>query len=238
MFCFLAGRNIHQCEVIQSQSSNAFLYLCRNFPKKIFEYYSELFPFLCQLYRNEFQSNKVIASMTIDEQTSPTLKLLDAAQMLFYQKFSDQTVLENQHLEDFYQLVKPIYEIFNVSLTAQSVGEFIEYLDLYPNQNSTLRYRRRNLMLALHCLCLLLRFSKQEQGRNIHLHAKIALSLRPIFFDFILKITQFCNQFYDPQINPYYERLKVNLTYSETEKQLYLGTYESNNMFKATITST
>lgn len=176
--------------------------------------------------------------MTVDEQTSPTLKLLDAAQMLLYQKFSDQTMIENQHLEDFYQLVKPIYEIFNVSLTVQSVGEFIEYLDLNTNQISAIRYRRRNLMLALHCLCLLLRVSKQEQGRNIHLHEKIALSLRQIFFDFILKMTQFCNQLYDPQINPYYERLKSNLTYSETEKQLYLGTYESNNMFKATITST
>lgn len=234
----LAGRNVHQCEVIQSQSANAFLYLCRNFPKKLFEYYSELFPFLCRLYQNEFQSMKTIVSMIVDEQTSSTLKLLDAAQMLFYERFSDQTVIENTHLEDFYQLVKPIYEIFNVSLTAQSVGEFIDYLDLCTNQNPTGRYRRRNLMLALHCLCLLLRFSKQEQGRNGQLHTKITLALRPIFFDFILKMTQFCNQLYDPQINPYYERLKANLTYSETEKQLYLGTYESNNMFKATITST
>ena len=238
MIFLLAGRNAHQCEVIQSQSSNAFLYLCRNFPKKMFEYYSELFPFLCRLYQNEFQSMKTIVSMVVDEQTSPTLKLLDAAQMLFYEKFSDQTVIENQHLEDFYQLLKPIYEIFNVSLTAQSVGEFIDYLDLCSNQNPAGRYRRRNLMLAVHCLCLLLRFSKQEQGRNGQLHSKITLSLRPIFFDFILKMTQFCNQLYDPQINPYYERLKSNLTYSETEKQLYLGTYESNNMFKATITST
>jgi hypothetical protein len=39
-------------------------------------------------------------------------------------------------------------------------------------------------------------------------------------------------------MNPFYETLKINLTYSETEKQLYLGTYESNNMAKATITST
>jgi hypothetical protein len=231
LFLFLAGRNPSQCEVIQSQSSNAFLYLCKNFPKKMLEYYSELFPFICQLYKNEFQSTKTSLAITIDEQTSSTLKLLDAAQILFYQKSSDQ-------LEDFYELVKPIYEVLNSSLTAESLGGFIEYLDLCSNQINSIRYRRRNLMLALHCLCLLLRHSKQEQQNNIHLHSKISLVLRPILFDSIVKLTQFCNQFYDQQLNPFYAILKDNLTYSETERQLYLGTYESNNLAKTTITST
>jgi hypothetical protein len=101
-----------------------------------------------------------------------------------------------------------------------------------------IRYRRRNLMLALHCLCLLLRYSKQQQQLNINLHTKISFCLRPILFDHIVKVTQFCNQLYDRQINSFYDILKDNLTYSDTEKQLYLGTYESNNMAKATITST
>jgi hypothetical protein len=94
-------------------------------------------------------------------------------------------------------------------------------------------------MLALHCLCLLIRYSKQQQQQiNVIIRSKIAICLRPILFDYILKVTQFCNQLYDRQMNPFYELLKMNLTYSETEKQLYLGTYESNNMAKATITST
>jgi hypothetical protein len=195
------------------------------------EYYSELFPFICQLYKTEFQSTKISLSITIDEQTSSTLKLLDAAQILFYQKSSDQ-------LDDLYELIKPIYEILNILLTMKSLGEFIDYLDLCSNQINSIRYRRRNLMLALHCLCLLLRYSKQEQQNNIHLHSKIALSLRPILFDSIVKLTQFCNQLYDQQLNPFYAILKTNLTYSETERQLYLGTYESNNLAKATIIST
>ena len=227
----IGGRNPNQCEVIKSQASNAFLYLCKNFPKKMLEYYSELYPFICQLYRTEFQSTKTSVSITVDEQTSSTLKLLDAAQILFYQKSSEQ-------LEDFYELVKPIYEILNVSLTAESLGGFIEYLDLCSNQINSTRYRRRNLMLALHCLCLLLRYSKQEQQNNLHLHSKIAVSLRSILFDSIVKLTQFCNQLYDQQLNPYYSILKANLTYSETERQLYLGTYESNNLAKTTITLT
>ena len=202
------------------------------------DYYSELYPFICQLYKNEFQLTKTSFSTIVDEQSSSTLKLLDAAQILFYQKFSEQTTIDQQQLEDFYELVKPIYEIFRVSLTAESLGGFIEYLDLCSNPSNTIRYRRRNLMLALHCLCLLIRSSKQEQQKNVQLHSKISLSLRPILFESILKIAQFCNQLYDPQLNPFYEILKPNLTYSETEKQLYLGTYESNNMAKATITST
>ncbi len=203
------------------------------------DYYSELFPFICQLYKNEFELTKTSLSITIDELSSPTLKLLDAAQILFYYKLiqnNDQT-----QLEGFYELVKPIYEILNISLTTDSLTGFIEYLDLCSNginDRNLIRYRRRNLMLALHCLCLLLRYSKQQQQLNINLPSKISFCLRPILFDHILKVTQFCNQLYDRQINPFYDILKANLTYSDTEKQLYLGTYESNNMAKATITST
>ncbi len=239
----LDGTDINQCEIIQTQSSNAFLYLCKNFTSKIIEYYSELFPFICQLYKNEFQITKTSLSITIDELSSPTLKLLDAAQILFYYKFIHitTTTIDNNQLEDFYQLVKPIYDILNISLTADSLNNFIEYLDLCLNRNihmNIIRYRRRNLMLALHCLCLLLRYSKQQQQLNINLHTKISFCLRPILFDHIVKVTQFCNQLYDRQINSFYDILKDNLTYSDTEKQLYLGTYESNNMAKATITST
>ena len=79
---------------------------------------------------------------------------------------------------------------------------------------------------------------QQQQQLDVNLHSKIAVCLRPILFDHILKVTQFVNQLYDRQINPFYETLKNNLTYSDTERQLYLGTYESNNMAKATITST
>jgi hypothetical protein len=220
---------------MQTQSSNAFLYLCKNFPNKIIDYYSELFPFLCSLYKNEFQLTKICLSITIDELSCPSLKLLDAMQILFYYKLSQLTTIE-----DFYELVKPIYEILNISLTADSLIDFINYLDLCSNQINhinIIRYRRRNLMLALHCLCLLLRYSKQQQ-LDVSLHSKISICLRPILFDHVLKVTQFVNQLYDRQINPFYDILKVNLTYSDTERQLYLGTYESNNMAKATITST
>ncbi len=243
MFSVLAGiTDINQCEIIQIQSSNAFLYLCKNFPVKIIDYYSELFPFICQLYKNEFELTKNFLSITIDELSCPTLKLLDAAQILFYSKLSHLTTTDNNQLEDFYELVKPIYDILNISLKVDSLTEFIEYLDLCSNRIhhiNIIRSRRRNLMLALHCLCLLLRYSKQQQQQlNINLHSKISFCLRPILFDHILKVTQFCNQLYDRQINPFYDILKSNLTYSDTEKQLYLGTYESNNMAKATITST
>jgi len=199
------------------------------------DYYSELFPFLCQLYKTEFQLTKTFLSITIDELSCPTLKLLDAIQMLFHHKL----IRDNNQFEDFYELIKPIYEILNISLTAETLTDFIEYLDLCSNRNihmNIIRYRRRNLMLALHCLCLLLRYSKQQSDTN--LRSKISICLRPILFDYIIKVTQFCNQLYDRQINPFYDILKTNLTYSETERQLYLGTYESNNMAKATITST
>ena len=225
---------------MQTQASNAFLYLCKNFTIKMMDYYSELFPFLCQLYKDEFQLTKTSLAITIDESSCSTLKLLDAAQTLLYYKLihnNDQTQLEN-----FYELVKPIYETLVTSLTADSLTSFIQYLDLSSNDTTDMniiRYRRRNLMLALHCLCLLVRYSKQQQQQlDPILRSKIAVGLRPILFDYILKVTQFCNQLYDRQINPFYEILKMNLTYSETEKQLYLGTYESNNMAKATITST
>jgi len=202
---------------------------------KMIDYYSELFPFLCQLYKTEFQLTKTFLSITIDELSCPTLKLLDAIQMLFHHKL----IRDNNQFEDFYELIKPIYEILNISLTAETLTDFIEYLDLCSNRNihmNIIRYRRRNLMLALHCLCLLLRYSKQQSDTN--LRSKISICLRPILFDYIIKVTQFCNQLYDRQINPFYDILKTNLTYSETERQLYLGTYESNNMAKATITST
>ena len=222
---------------MQIQSSNAFLYLCKNFTNKMIEYYSELFPFLCLLYKNEFQLTKICLSTTIDELSCPTLKILDAIQILFYHRLSHLTTID-----DFYELVKPIYEILNISLTADSVTSFINYLDLCSNQINhinLIRYRRRNLMLALHCLCLLLRYSKQQQQQlDANLHSKILICLRPILFEHVLKVTQFVNQLYDRQINPYYDLLKINLTYSDTERQLYLGTYESNNMAKATITST
>jgi hypothetical protein len=202
---------------------------------KMIDYYSELFPFLCQLYKTEFQLTKTFLSITIDELSCPTLKLLDAIQMLFHHKL----IRDNNQFEDFYELIKPIYEILNISLTAETLTDFIEYLDLCSNRNihmNIIRYRRRNLMLALHCLCLLLRYSKQQSDTN--LRSKISICLRSILFDYIIKVTQFCNQLYDRQINPFYDILKTNLTYSETERQLYLGTYESNNMAKATITST
>ncbi|CAF1381303.1 unnamed protein product [Adineta steineri] len=229
------GINLNECETMQTQSSNAFLYLCKNFPIKMVDYYTELYPFLCQLYKIEFQLTKTSLSITIDELSCPTLKLLDAIQMLFHQKL----LKDNNQFEDFYELIKPIYEVLNISLTAETLPEFIEYLDLCSNrvnQMNLIRYRRRNLMLALHCLCLILRYSKQQSDTN--LRSKISICLRPILSDYIIKVTQFCNQLYDRQINPFYDILKTNLTYSETERQLYLGTYESNNMAKATITST
>ena len=236
----IAGSGGNECEIMQTQASNAFLYLCKNFTVKMIDYYAELFPFLCQLYKDEFQLTKNSLSITIDESSCPTLKLLDAAQTLLYYKLIQNN--DQSQLEAFYELVKPIYETLVTSLTTDSLVSFIQYLDLCSNGTidmNIIRYRRRNLMLALHCLCLLIRYSKQQQQQlNVILRSKIAVCLRPILFDYILKLTQFCNQFYDRQINPFYETLKNNLTYSETEKQLYLGTYESNNMAKATITST
>ncbi|CAF1381593.1 unnamed protein product [Rotaria sordida] len=95
-------------------------------------------------------------------------------------------------------------------------------------------------MLALHCLCLLIHYSKQQQLNPI-IRSKITIYIRPFLFDSILKIIQFHNQLYDRHINLFYETFKINLTYSKKKKkkeQLYLGTYESNNMAKATITST
>lgn len=235
------GVHLNQCEVLQTQSSHAFLYLCKNFTPKLLEYYSELFPFLCQLYKTEFELTKNSLSITIDEQTSPTLKLLDAAQILFYQKVSHSTNIDPKQYDDYYELVKPIYEILTDSLKFESLNDFIEYYDFCSKRMqpiSVIRYRRRNLKLALHCLCLLLRLSKQEQPFQTDLHTKICFCLRTLLFEHVIKVTQFCNQLYDRQINPYYDLLKTNLTYSDTERQLYLGTYESNNMAKATISST
>ena len=206
------------------------------------DYYTELFPFLCQLYKDEFQLTKSSLSITIDESTCPGLKLLDAAQTLLYYKFLHSNGANESDIESFYELVKPIYETLVTSLAADSLSTFIQYLDLSSTgaiHLNTIRFRRRNLMLALQCLYLLIRCSKQQQQQlNVTLRSKIATCLRPILFDYMVKVTEFCNQLYDRQVNPFYETLKVNLTYSETEKQLYLGTYESNNMAKATITST
>ena len=232
--------NDNECEIMQTQSSNAFLYLCKNFTNKIINYYTELIPYLLQLYKDEFQLNKTYLSITIDESTCSTLKLLDSIQILLYYKLINTN--DDNQLEIFYELIKPIYETFVQILTNDSLISFIQYLDLCLNNtidNNIIRYRRRNLMLSLHCLCLLIRYSKQQQTQlNINIRSKISICLRPILFDYIVKITQYCNQLYDKQINPYYDILKNYLTYSETEKQLYLGTYESNNMAKATITST
>ncbi|CAF3438746.1 unnamed protein product [Rotaria socialis] len=236
----IAGGDKNQCETMQTQSSNAFLYLCKNFTAKMIEYYSELFPFLCQLYKKEFQLTKTFLSITVDELSCPTLKLLDAAQILFYHKLTHATIFDNNQLEEFYGFIKPIFEILNISLKTDTLTLFIEYLDLCSNQlesTNIIRYRRRSLMLALHCLCLILRLFKQQQ-LDFNIRSKLSICLRPILFDYILKVTQFCNQLYDRQINPSYDILKANLTYSDTERQLYLGTYESNNMAKATITST
>ncbi|CAF3541850.1 unnamed protein product [Rotaria sp. Silwood1] len=161
-------------------------------------------------------------------------------QILFFYKLNHLTTLDNNQLEDFYELIKPIYEILNISLQADTLTIFIEYLDLCSNRRepmNIIRYRRRALMLALHCLCLLLRCTKQQQ-LDANIRSKISICFRPILFDYILKVTQFCNQLYDRQINPFYDILKINLTYSDTERQLYLGTYESNNVTKATIPST
>ncbi|CAF4983732.1 unnamed protein product, partial [Rotaria sp. Silwood1] len=236
----IAGTDKNQSEVMQIQSSNAFLYLCKNFTEKIINYYSELYPFLCQLYKNEFQSTKTLLSITIDELSNPALKLIDSMQILFFYKLNHLTTLDNNQLEDFYELIKPIYEILNISLQADTLTIFIEYLDLCSNRRepmNIIRYRRRALMLALHCLCLLIRCTKQQQ-LDANIRSKISICFRPILFDYILKVTQFCNQLYDRQINPFYDILKINLTYSDTERQLYLGTYESNNVTKATIPST
>ncbi|CAF4793768.1 unnamed protein product, partial [Rotaria magnacalcarata] len=80
---------------------------------------------------------------------------LDAAQTLLYYKLihsNDQT-----QFEAFYELIKPIYETFLTSLNVDSLVPFIQYLDLCSNGTidmNVVRYRRRNLMLALHCLCL------------------------------------------------------------------------------------
>lgn len=240
--CSAAGTGNNECEIMQTQASNAFLYLCKNFTVKMMDYYTELFPFLCQLYKDEFQLTKSSVSMTIDESTCPALKLLDAAQTLLYYKFIHSNGANQSDIESFYELVKPIYETLVTSLAAESLPAFIQYLDLSSTgaiHLNTIHFRRRNLMLALHCLCLLIRYSKQQQQQlDTILRAKIATCLRPILFDYIVKAAEFCNQLYDRQANPFYETLKVNLTYSETERQLYLGTYESNNMAKATITST
>ncbi|CAF5142822.1 unnamed protein product, partial [Rotaria sp. Silwood1] len=183
---------------------------------------------------------KTLLSITIDELSNPALKLIDSMQILFFYKLNHLTTLDNNQLEDFYELIKPIYEILNISLQADTLTIFIEYLDLCSNRRepmNIIRYRRRALMLALHCLCLLLRCTKQQQ-LDANIRSKISICFRPILFDYILKVTQFCNQLYDRQINPFYDILKINLTYSDTERQLYLGTYESNNVTKATIPST
>ncbi|CAF4939693.1 unnamed protein product [Rotaria sp. Silwood1] len=62
----------------------------------------------------------------------------------------------NYHLEELYELIKSIYEILNIPLTADTLTIFIEYLDLCSNRlepMNIIRYRRTHLMLALHCLC-------------------------------------------------------------------------------------
>ena len=224
---------------MQTQSSNAFLYLCKNFTLTIAEYYSELYPFLCQLYQSEFQSTKTSLSVTIDELSCPTLKLLDAIQTLLYHRCIHAPPSDQNPMKDFYDLVRPIYEILRSSLTADALPAFIEHLDLCSNQTlqmHTVRSHRRHLMLALHCLCLLLRYSKQQQHQlPSQLRAEWCRCLRPLLFDYVLKLTQLCNHLYDQQANPHYDALKFNLVYSETERQLYLGTYESNNSAKATI---
>jgi len=234
---------ISECETMQTQSTHAFLYLCKNYTTKMVEFYSELFPFVCQLYKNEFQLTKTFLTITVDESSSSTLKLLDAIQILLYQKFLQENSTTNSNLiEDFYALIKPIYETLNISLTADSLNVFVEYLDLCSRgttPTNSIRYRRRCLMLSLHCLCLLLRSSKQQQNQlSNDFRSKICACLRPVLFDYVLKVTQFCNQLYNEQANPFYEQLKNNLIYSETERQLYLGTYESNNVAKSTIPST
>ena len=234
---------ISECETIQTQSTHAFLYLCKNYTVKMVEFYAELFPFLCQLYKNEFQLTKTFLTITVDESSSSTLKLLDAIQILLYHKCIHEPATNNPNLiEDFYALIKPIYETLNVSLTADSLSVFVDFLDLCSRgtaPSNMIRYRRRCLMLSLHCLCLLLRYSKQQQSQLPNdLRSKVCACLRPVLFDYVLKVTQFCNQLYNEQANPFYQQLKGNLIYSETERQLYLGTYESNNVAKTTIPST
>lgn len=225
---------------MQTQSSHAFLYLCKNYTMKMVDFYSDLFPYLCQLYRNEFQMTKATTSVTVDESSSSTLKLLDAMQILYHQKLQQTSVNNENSIEDFYELIKPVYETLNSSLVADSLPRFIEFLDLCYNQklgSNLIRSRRRTLMLSLHCLCLILRNLKQQYQNNEQIRSKINICLRPVLFDYVLKVTQFCNQLFDRSSNPYYDQLKNYLTYSETERQLYLGTYESNNMAKATVPS-
>jgi hypothetical protein len=239
---YLASTHDNECEIMQTQASNAFLYLCKNFTAKIMDYYTELFPFLCQLYKDEYQLVRTNSMIIIDESTCSTLKLLDGIQTLLYFKMIHTNDIDPTDVERFYELVKPIYETLATSLATDSLSSFIDYFDLTSNKSMIIdvtRSRRRTLMLALHCLCLLIRYSKQQQQQlNSMVRSKIVICLRPILFDYIVKLTHFCNQLYDQQVNPFYDQLKSHLTYSETEKQLYLGTYESNNMAKAMITST
>ncbi|CAF1253613.1 unnamed protein product, partial [Didymodactylos carnosus] len=112
--------------------------------------------------------------------------------------------------------------------------------NLKQEQESIYRWRRRRLMLCLHCLCCILKFSKQQQDHiPISFKTKIILSLRPFLFDYVLKIIRYLNQLYDRNINPFYDLTKTSLlSFSETEKQIYLGTYESNNITKATVATT
>jgi hypothetical protein len=205
------------------------------------DFYAELFPFLVQLHKNEFQMTATSFSITVDESSCPTLKLLDSLQTLVFHKLVQSATSESNSMADFYEIVKPIYEALESSLKSESLTGYIDHLDLYSHRTSPvnlIRFRRRNLMLSLHCLCLLLRYSKQQQSQfKPSIQSEICTCLRPVLLDFVLKVTQFSNQLYDPQANTHYEQIKTNLAYSESERQLYLGTYESNNVAKATIPS-
>ncbi|CAF0866997.1 unnamed protein product, partial [Didymodactylos carnosus] len=242
-------------DLIQSQTSNAFLYLCRNYTLKLIDYYSDLYPYLCQLIQNEFQhcSIKTSTIMNVDDNCS-ILKLLDSALCLMYKKLTIDTANDEQ-INYFYELLKPIYEFISSNEFSNnclsSLTNFIQYfkfayfcLDFCQTnsnqeQETVYHWRRRRLMLCLHCLCCILKFSKHQQDQTpILFKTKIILSLRPFLFDSVLKIIRYCNQLYDPNVNPFYDLTKTSLlSFSETEKQIYLGTYESNNITKATVTT-
>ncbi|CAF1381612.1 unnamed protein product [Rotaria sordida] len=87
------------------------------------DYYSELFPFICQLYKDEFQLTKTLLSITINASSCSTLKLLDAAQTVLYYKFIHNN--DETQFEAFYELIKLIYETFIASLTIDSLIPFI-----------------------------------------------------------------------------------------------------------------
>ncbi|CAF1368431.1 unnamed protein product [Didymodactylos carnosus] len=93
-------------DLIQSQTPNAFLYLCRNYTLKMIDYYFDLYPYLCQLIQNEFQhcSIKTSTIMNVDDDCS-ILKLPDSALCVMYRKLTIDATNDEQ-INSFYDLTK------------------------------------------------------------------------------------------------------------------------------------